>query len=208
MSSDPVTNLTANPAKENYVAAKPVILGRICGHFGVNGWLKIVSYTRPASQIFQYDNWTLVCLDKTGCLNEKRLWVEGEVSAFKKNAKGLVVKLVGYDSREASAMLMGSHIGIDRSRLEPLPEGDYYWLDLIGLSVVNLEGVILGKVDHLLETGANDVLVVRSGASQDAKEENNAENNAEQRLVPWTPDVVTRVDLESGVMTVDWKEDY
>ncbi len=199
MNSDPLTNLMANLMGENLV-----ILGKICGHFGVNGWLKIVSYTRPASQIFQYDNWTLVCLDKSGRLNDKRLWVEGEVSAFKKNAKGLVVKLAGYDSREVSATLMGSNIGIDRSRLEPLPEGDYYWLDLIGLSVVNLEGVILGKVDHLLETGANDVLVVRSGSFQDAKEE----NTGEERLLPWIANVVTRVDLKSGVMTVDWKEHY
>ena len=199
MNSDPVTNLMANLIREN-----PVILGKICGHFGVKGWLKIVSYTRPASQIFQYDNWTLVCLDESGCLNDKRLRVGAEVSAFKENAKGLVIKLAGYDSREASAVLIGNNIGIDRSRLEPLPEGDYYWLDLIGLSVVNLEGVILGKVDHLLETGANDVLVVHSGSSQDAREE----NNGEQRLLPWTPNVVTRVDLESGVMTVDWKEDY
>lgn len=198
----------------NLVEENPLILGKICGHFGVKGWLKVVSYTRPIDQILQYDNWTLVCLDKSGCLNDKRLWVEVEVSAFKQNSKGHVVKLVGYDSRTASAALLGSNIGIARTRLEPLPEGDYYWLDLIGLNVVNLEGVMLGKVDHLLETGANDVLVIHAGASEDASieynavEHNGAECNAKERLLPWTPNVVTRVDLENGVMTVDWQEDY
>lgn len=182
--------------------SKPIILGKICGHFGVKGWLKIASYTRPVSQIFQYEQWALV--DQLVGLSDKQLSVE--VSAFKENTKGLVAKLAGYDSREASAVLIGNHIGIERARLKSLAEGDYYWLDLIGLSVVNLDGVILGKVDHLLETGANDVLVVRSTSAQHAGDD--GVENVVERLLPWTPNVVTRVDLKSGLMTVDWKEDY
>ena len=136
-----------------------------------------------------------------------------KVSAFKQHPKGAgrgwVVKLAGYDDREASQTLIGRHIGIDRSRLEPLPEGDYYWLDLIGLSVVNLEGVVLGKIDHLLETGANDVMVVHSVPSPAGLYQRGMDKNTRtERLLPWTSDVVTRVDLDSGVMTVDWQEDY
>ena len=85
--------------------------------------------------------------------------------------------------------------------LKPLAERDYYWIDLIGLSVINLEGVMLGKIDHLIETGANDVMVVHS-------EEQHASVAGAERLLPWTATVVTRVDLENGVMTVDWKEYY
>ncbi len=158
-----------------------------------------MSYTRPVEQIFQYDSWTV-------CLNDRSWQMVIAVSAFKQNAKGLMVKLAGYDSRQAAQGLIGSYVGIDRSRLKPLPEGDYYWLDLIGLSVVNLEGVMLGKVDHLLETGANDVLVVHAQASQDATVEKS--KTRVERLLPWSDNVVIRVDLEIGVITVDWAADY
>ncbi len=174
-------------------------MGQICGHFSLKGWVKIVSYTRPLNQIFQYERWA-VSRD-IDCLDDTQHWVVVDVSAFKKNSKGWVVKLVGYDSREVSQVLIGNHIGIDRSWLEPLAERDYYWIDLIGLSVINLEGVMLGKIDHLIETGANDVMVVHS-------EEQHASVAGAERLLPWTATVVTRVDLENGVMTVDWKEYY
>ncbi len=185
----------------------PIIVGKICGHFGVKGWLKIISYTRPCSNIFQYERW-MIELD-VGLGNQQsgqQRWVVADVSAkqdAKGGAKGGVVKLAGYDSRATSQVLVGCLIGIDRSWLEPLGEGDYYWLDLIGLSVINREGVMLGKIDHLIETGANDVLVVRSEAQDGTEQQESVE-----RLLPWTADVVTRVDLENGVMTVDWKEDY
>ncbi len=153
----------------------------------------MVSYTRPISQIFQYRTWLL------GSDGNDASWSGAELSAFKKNARGLIVKFAGYDSREATGKFIGCDIGIEKSRLEKLAAGEYYWLELIGLEVINLEGVVLGKVDHLLETGANDVLVIRCGAAEDGQIE---------RLLPWIPDVIADVDLENQVMTVDWKEDY
>jgi len=171
----------------------PVVLGKFGGHFGVKGWLKIVSYTRPIDQLFQYSEWYL------GCLDDGETWKKVEVSDFRQNSKGYVVKLSGYNNREASEVLVGCEIGIEKSQLEQLPQGDYYWLELIGLNVKNLEGVNLGEIDHLLETGANDVLVVHLESAQDGLVE---------RLIPWTPEVVTHVDLSNGVMAVDWKEDY
>ena len=171
----------------------PVILGRVAGHFGVKGWLKVVSYTRPIDQLFQYSEWYL------GDLDDSESWIKARVSEFGQNTKGFTVKFSGFESREETEALIGRDIGIDKSQLEQLPEGDYYWLDLIGLQVINLEGLVLGKVDHLLETGANDVLVVHQESAQCEPVE---------RLLPWTPAVVTRVDLEDRVITVDWKEDY
>ena len=171
----------------------PVVLGRISGHFGVKGWLKVVSYTRPIDQLLEYDEWFLSRLD------DEEPWTKTRVSESRQNSKGFVVKLSGFDSREESEVLVGCDIGIDKSQLEQLPEGDYYWLELIGLNVINLEGLDLGRIDHLLETGANDVLVVHQDLAQ---------GEPVERLLPWTPDVVTRVDLEDKVIIVNWKEDY
>jgi 16S rRNA processing protein RimM len=171
----------------------PVILGRIGGHFGIKGWLKIVSYTRPIDQIFQYSEWYLLGL------SDRESWKKVTVTECRQNSKGIVVKFTGFDSREETEVLVGCDFGVDRSQLDRLPEGDYYWLELVGLNVINLEGLNLGRVDHLFETGANDVLVVNQETGQ---------GETVERLLPWTPDVVVRVDLEDGVITVDWKEDY
>jgi len=191
------SDLVANPDELDPIVLGPIILGKICGHFGVKGWIKVVSYTRPANQIFEYDSWSLN-LPGNGS-DSRESWFKTEVSRFKQNSRGLIVKLAGYDNRNASQELIGSRIAIERFQLERLAQGDYYWLDLIGLGVVNLEGVKLGKVDHIIETGANDVLVIFDQSAQ---------GDVIERLLPWTSIVVVRVDLEHEIMTVDWEEDY
>lgn len=187
-----VSDLVSIPNELN-----PIVLGKICGHFGVKGWVRVVSYTRPVNQIFEYDSWSLNLPDNGSEFRDS--WFKIEVSRYKQNSRGLIVKLAGYDNRDASQELVGSRIGIEISQLERLAEGEYYWLDLIGLSVVNLEDVKLGKVDHIIETGANDVLVVLDRSTQD---------DVIERLLPWTSTVVVRVDLEHETMTVDWEADY
>ncbi len=172
--------------------AQPVILGKICGHHGLKGWVKIVSNTRPGIQIFDYSHWLINQSDGDG-------WTSLQLSEFKQNSKGLIAKIVGFDSREATEALIGSTIALNKADLGDLTAGEYYWLDLIGLTVVNLEGIEFGKIDHLLETGANDVLVVRYIDDTDGKNE---------RLIPWTTDVVVNIDQDAGVIRVDWKEDY
>lgn len=121
-------------------------------------------------------------------------WREVRIEGGQIQGKGVVLKFEGVDDRDAAVLLKGSEIAVDRGQLQRLPEGEYYWVDLIGLEVVNLEGVKFGRVDRLFETGSNDVLVVRG---------------ERERLVPWIRgDVVKDVDLVSGRITVDWDPEF
>lgn len=161
-----------------------LIIGRVAGLFGVKGWVRVHSYTRPAGDILKYREW----LVGDGADAQRLSLSEGRT-----HGAGLLARLEGFEDRDRARELVGRAIGIDRSELPPLPPGEYYWCDLEGLSVVNGEGRPLGRVDRLLETGANDVLVIKGDR---------------ERLVPYTPEVVRRIDLEAGVMEVDWDADF
>jgi 16S rRNA processing protein RimM len=190
-------NLNAYSSPEKYI-----VLGEITGHYGIKGWVKVKSYTRPFQQIFEYPDWYL-SLDKT---NRKRKgWgLNSRLGPFnlksgKKIGKNLVAWLSGVDSREAAESLIGKSIEIPEAWLPTPDNGEYYWSQLIGLKVTNVAGVDLGQVDHLLETGANDVLVVSDFDQND---------NSIERLLPWSEQVVLDVDLEQGTIMVDWDADF
>lgn len=159
--------------------------GRISAVFGVRGWLRLQSYTQPIENILEYRPWQLCRQGR--CI--AAVPVEG-----RRHGKGLIVRLEGIDDRDAARSLVGHSIHVPRAALPVLAEGEYYWSDLEGLAVVTTEGVALGRVDHLLETGANDVLVVE-----------NDETPPRQRLIPYIKgEVVVAVDLAAGTLTVDW----
>lgn len=190
-------NVNAYSSPENYI-----VLGEITGHYGIKGWVKVKSYTRPCEQIFQYPDWYLSA-DKT---NRKRKgWASNSrlgplnLKSGKKLGKNLVASLSGIDSRDAAESLIGKSIEIPEACLPALDNGEYYWSQLIGLKVVNTAGVDLGRVDHLVETGANDVLVVLDFDQNDKNIE---------RLLPWTEQVVLEVDFEQRTILVDWDADF
>lgn len=190
-------NVNAYSSPENYI-----VLGKITGHYGIKGWVKVKSYTRPCEQIFQYPDWYLSA-DKT---NRKRKgWASDSrlgplnLKSGKKLGKNLVASLSGIDSRDAAESLIGKSIEIPEACLPALDNGEYYWSQLIGLKVVNTAGVDLGRVDHLVETGANDVLVVLDFDQNDKNIE---------RLLPWTEQVVLEVDFEQRTILVDWDADF
>lgn len=163
-----------------------IVVGRINGLHGVRGWVKIFSHTQPRENILSYRTWHLL---------RGGQWVATELLNGRQQGKGIVAHLKGYDDREQAAGLMGTEIAIRREQLADAAPGEYYWADLQGLKVINTEGVELGVVDHLLETGANDVLVVNDGTSE--------------RLIPYvTGQFVLDVALDEGVMTVDWDPDF
>lgn len=168
-----------------------VLLGRITSVFGIKGWVKVYSYTDPMDNLLSYPEWIL--------------WHQGRSLKVKKTdgrrqGKGLVAKLEGYDTPEQARILAGAEIRLPQEELPSLPEGDYYWSQLIGLQVVNTQGQVYGKVDYLLETGANDVLVVKPVKGSLDRQE---------RLIPWlVPDVIQVVDLNSGTLKVDWDPDF
>ena len=167
-------------AQEEYV-----VMGRIAGLYGVRGWVKVLSETEPRDNILGYSPWYLKLSGK---------WVQMEPAEGRIHGKGLVTRIDGYTDRDAAVHLVGAEIAVHRDQLPAAGKGEYYWSDLIGLKVVNAAGVELGQVDHLLETGANDVLVVKG---------------ERERLIPYTPgQAVVKVDLEAALLTVEWDADF
>ncbi|MCW8828882.1 MAG: ribosome maturation factor RimM [Gammaproteobacteria bacterium] len=163
-----------------------IVVGRIAGLYGVRGWVKVYSHTQPRENILNYATWYL---ERGGS------WQPFTLEAGRTQGKGVVAKLEGCSDRDAAAELMTSTVAIHREQLPGAAAGEYYWADLQGLRVRNLDGVELGEVSHLLETGANDVLVVKQGS--------------EERLIPFVQgQFVTDIDLEQGEMTVDWDPDF
>ncbi|SDQ89043.1 16S rRNA processing protein RimM [Pseudoxanthomonas sp. CF385] len=165
---------------------KMILLGRFLGAFGVRGQVKIESWTEPRDAIFRYQPWTL--RDARGA--ERALTgVRGKASG-----KHLVATLPDVEDREAVEALHGTEIHVPRSALPPPQPGEFYWVDLEGLRVMNSDGTDFGTVSHLFSTGANDVLVARGDR---------------ERLIPFVePDFVRSVDFEAGVVTVDWDPEF
>lgn len=161
-----------------------VLFGRISGHFGVQGWVKVFSHARPREAIIGYSPWLVKIAGE---------WREVDVVEGRAQGKGVVAKLKGVDDRDAASRLIGAEIALRLSQLPPLKKGEYYWAQLVGIEVVNLAGEKFGKVSHLFDTGANDVMVVRNGR---------------ERWLPATPPVIREVDLEAGIIRVDWDADF
>lgn len=160
-------------------------MGRISGVYGVRGWVRVFSYTQPRENIITYQPWYLKQGDD---------WLERRLAEGRQHGKGVVARLADCEDRDKAAVMIGTEIGIQRHQM-PRPEpGQYYWADLIGLKVSNLDGDDLGTVDHLIETGANDVLVVHGDR---------------ERLIPFVPEqVVISVDLEQGEIRLDWDKNF
>ena len=164
-----------------------ILVGRINGLYGVRGWVKVYSETQPRENILSYRQWLL---------GEPGQWREVKLEDGRSQGKGVVAKLQGVDDRDQAASLHGQQIAIRREQLAPAREGEYYWADLIGLVVRNPDGVVFGHVDHLLETGANDVLVVIDEAGA-------------ERLIPFVQgQFVLEIDLAERRMLVDWDPEF
>ena len=152
--------------------------------FGVRGWVKVFSYTEPREAVLDYGDWLL---------RRDGDWQPAEVAEGQRHGKTVIARVDGFDNRDDAATLIGSEIAVPREALPETEEGHYYWSDLEGLAVERQDGTKLGKVKHLMETGANDVMVI--------------EGNRE-RLIPFVMgDIVIDVDLAAGVITVDWERD-
>lgn len=161
-----------------------IVLGHVAGVYGVKGWVKIISHTRPRENILDYGQWWL------GQGDEWRLY---ELAGGRAQGKGLIAALTGVSDRDGARSLIGADIAVERSALPETAPGEYYWCDLVGLRVQSPAGEEIGRITGLQETGANDVLIVRSAAGH-------------EQLIPYVPGYsVLNVDLDTGVMTVDWQ---
>lgn len=172
--------------------SKPVVIGRLGAVYGIKGWLKVNSFTDDAESIFEYSPWLI---------QHNGAWRELQVTGWRRHNNGLVCKLDGIDQREDAQALTGFDLFIREDSLPDLPEGEYYWSDLIGCSVVNLTGYQMGAVTELMETGSNDVLVVKAKL--------NDAYGMKERLIPFLEgQVVKKIDLANKTIEVDWDPDF
>ena len=169
-------------------------LGKIVGVWGVKGWVKLHSYTRNRIDIAHYKTW-YVSRHKKGPERDSDPVSIG-VLKCKEQAKGMVALLDGVADRDQAAAMSGLGIWVKESDLPVLPKGEYYWQQLIGLTVSN-ENAEIGQVQSILETGANDVLVCKSCV-----------DGQPDVLIPYTDEVVTDIDIALGTMIVNWDPDY
>ena len=166
------------------MTTQPVVLGRISGLFGVRGWVKVYSYTEPREAVLNYGRWLLSVSDG---------WREATVAEGQRHGKTVIARIDGYVDRDQAAELVGAEIAVPRDALPETGEDRFYWSDLEGLRVVHRDGTELGTVAYLLETGANDVMVVQG---------------EQERLIPFVMGkVILGVDLADGRIDVDWEWD-
>jgi 16S rRNA processing protein RimM len=159
-------------------------MGRILAPFGIQGWIKLKTFTEDPDGLARHPHWWL---------RTKSGWRSAALSEFKVRPAAVSAKLEGVDDRSAAELLRGCDVAVTREDLGEAAEGEFYWVDLVGLEVVTLQGEALGRVEELLRTGGSDVLVVRGGR---------------ERLIPFIADYVKSVDREAGRITVEWEAGY
>ena len=166
-------------------------MGRVSAPYGVRGWIHVAAESPDAGVLRAARQWRRV--DESG--GPAGLL---EVEQVRRHGAGWVAKLAGVDTPEQADRLRGARVAVSRRDFPPLPEGEYYWVDLIGLAVVNREGVALGTVRELLASGPQTTLVL--DAEEDGK--------PVERMVPFVSAFIDKVDLAGRVITVDWQPDY
>jgi len=170
-------------------AGDRILVGKITGVYGIKGWVKLFSWTEPREGIVQYRPWYLKKPSESA-------WREIVLESGKRHGKTVIAKIEGIDDRNAAMQLVGQEIAIDETQIPPAGENEYYWRELIGCRVDNRQGMALGVVVDMMETGANDVLVVQAG-------------DGAQHLIPFTPGhAVIEVDIAAQRIEVDWQRDW
>lgn len=162
-----------------------IIVGRVGATYGVKGWLKIHSFTEPRDNILDYIPWFI---------KKQGMWHLCEVIDASARTNNIVAQLKGCGDPDSAQLYVGADIAITRDHLPQLAENEYYWSDLEGLTVVNTDGIVLGKVEYLFATGSNDVMVI---------------NGEKRHLVPFLLDqYVVEVDLQNRRIQVVWDPDF
>ena len=159
-------------------------MGRVTAPHGVLGWIRVRAFTEAADGLASYSRWWL---------GGQADWVPWNVEAVETHRQGLAAKLEGCDDRNAAIALAKFDIAVPREALPETAAGEFYWADLIGLAVWNVQAEALGTVTSLIETGANDVLVVTGDR---------------ERLIPFVASVIVEVDLAGARLKVDWASGY
>ena len=164
-------------------------MGRVLAPYGVKGWIKVEAFTSSPASLLDYDRWWLAADAGRGA------WTEFPVLTARLHSGSIAAQLSGLADREAAAAWRGALLGVPREALPPPGKGQVYWTDLVGLTVINRGGEIMGKVAGLLDTGAHPVLrvVVEDGS---------------ERLIPLVRAHVDAIEPDAGRILVDWRMDY
>jgi 16S rRNA processing protein RimM len=165
-----------------------IIVGKIGSTYGIHGWLKVHAYTEFSTDILNYKPWYLSFGNDSNETVEAKPY---KVEDGRIHGNSIIVKFAGINSPEEGRLLTGATIYVERSQLPPLKDNEYYWSDLIGLTVINKNGERLGKVIYLMATGSNDVLIVKG---------------EKEFAIPYLLDkVILNVDLSKQEIYVDWE---
>lgn len=198
--------------KQDETRDKRVVIATVGKVYGVQGWVKIISHTDPPENAFNYQPWLIKIEDSpqlkgierskasNGGKGRKGGWQELKVAAYKRQTKDLIVRFDACNDRDEARQYTGLDIYVDSGLMPPLEEDEFYWHDLEGLKVINQNDLLLGEVDHLIETGSNDVLVLKACEGSFDKKE---------RLIPFLMDqVIKKVDFSQREIRVDWEEGF
>ncbi len=165
------------PADSRYI-----IIGRIGSTYGVKGWLKIHAFNENWGDILGYRPWYLL---------DSGEWKEIAIEDGKLHGKGVIAKFTGINTPEEAKLLTGKSLAMARTQLPKLDSDEYYWSDLEGLTVIDQQGLVLGKVIYLIATGTNDVLVVKG---------------EKEHCIPYLlGKVITSIDLAKQEIHVNWE---
>jgi 16S rRNA processing protein RimM len=163
---------------------KRLLIGQINGLFGVQGWVKLFSYAHPRKNILSYQPWHI---------KVDGVWTTLDIVKGREQGKTIVAQLKDVVDREDSRRYIGVELYIEKSQLPQLAQGEYYWDELTGLEVINNQGIILGTISYLVDTGANNVMVV---------------NGKKEHWVPYIEPFLISIDMDKRQILVDWDEDF
>ena len=163
---------------------KKLLVGKINGFFGVQGWVKIFSYTKPRKNILEYHPWYFV---------DNGTYKVIEITAGREQSKNIVAHAKGIDNRDQAGQLVGKDLYIDKDQLPELDDDEHYWHELNGFRVINKNGVDLGVVNYLVDTGSNNVIVSKGD---------------KEHWIPYIEPYLVSVDKKNRVISVDWDANY
>ena len=163
---------------------KKLLVGKINGFFGLKGWVKVFSYTNPRTNILNYSPWSIKVDGNFQSI---------DITSGREQSKTIVAHIKGIDNREDSQKFIGQDIYINKEQLPELTQGEYYWHELIGFDVINKDEERLGTVDYFVETGANDVLVVKG---------------KKEYWIPYIEPFLVSIDSKNNKILVDWDKDF
>ena len=163
---------------------KKLLVGKINGFFGVQGWVKIFSYTEPRKNILEYQPWYFI---------DDGAYKVIEMTTGREQSKTIVAHVKGIDSKDQAVQLIGKSLYIDKDQLPQLDDNEHYWHELVGFRVINKDGIDLGVVNYLVDTGSNNVLVIKGD---------------KEHWIPYIEPYLVSIDKQNRFISVDWDENF